>query len=137
MHVRLGRSEDNVNAIVRFRSAALAQSNAAAEPNDIYPLPYALYLFAFDDGAPEPAGMAEFFVYDQAFDRFDDCPYRAALDLERIATLEQVVHVRSLVVQQDKQDTARRLLYESMVSTATELGGRYLSADTAIDLEQL
>jgi hypothetical protein len=135
MQVRLGRSEDNVNAIVRFRSEALVR---CGEPNDIYPLPYAFYLFAFDHGAAEPLGMAEFFFYDQAFDRYDDCPYRQACDLARIACLEQAVHVRSLVVQPNsKQDALRQLLCESIVSIASELGGRCLTADAGIDLAQL
>jgi hypothetical protein len=138
MYVRLGRSEDNVNTIVRFRTEFLARSDAATEPNDVYPLPYAFYLFVFDDGAAEPAGMVEFFFYDQAFDRYDDCPHLEARDAARIAPLEQVVHVRSLVIEQHHQhDALRRFLCESMVCTASELGARYMSADAAIGVAQL
>jgi hypothetical protein len=138
MQVRLGRSEDNVNTIVRFRTEFLARSAAATGPNDVYPLPYAFYLFVFDDGAAEPTGMAEFFFYDQAFDHYDDCPYREARDTVRIAPMEQVVHVRSLVVQQHhKQDALRRSLCESMASIGSELGARYMSADAGIGVAQL
>jgi hypothetical protein len=87
-------------------------------------------LFVWDGVKTEPIGMAEFFFYDQAYDSYSACSHSQALDLERVASLDRIIHVRSIAVGDCNNQTAVLLrLRESIVKIAGKLGGRYLTAN--------
>lgn len=130
MRVSLARAEDYRGVIVRFRTELCRRMAFAAAEFDVEPLPYAFYVFVWDGVETEPIGMVEFFFYDQAYDSYSACPHRLALDLERAASLDRILHVRSVIVGDcDNQTAVLQRLGESIVKIAGKLGGRYLTAD--------
>lgn len=133
MRATIGRAEDYRGTIVKFRTQLSRQIGFAASCRDAEPLPYAFYLFAWDESDSEPLGMLEFFFYDQAFDSYADCPYAQAFDLEHIVPMDRIVHVRSLVVNEgEHQPALLQCLSETLAAAASELGARYLTADAAL-----
>jgi hypothetical protein len=133
MRATLGRAEDYRGSIVKFRTQLSRQIGFAASCRDAEPLPFAFYLFAWDESDSEPSGMLEFFLYDQAFDSYADCPYAQVFDLEHIAPMDRIVHVRSLVANDGEHQSALlQCLSEALAAVANELGARYLTADAAL-----
>jgi hypothetical protein len=130
MRVSLARAEDYRGIIVRVRTELCRRMVFSATEFDAEPLPYAFYLFVWDGVKTEPIGMAEFFFYDQAYDSYSACSHSQALDLERVASLDRIIHVRSIAVGDCNNQTAVLLrLRESIVKIAGKLGGRYLTAN--------
>ena len=138
MRITLQRAEDNLDVVTELLTVFRAKTAASTERKHVDPLPYAFYLLAFprEDGKPED--MVEFFFLDQAFDFYKDCPYPQVATLSQLAPLSQVVHVRSVII--NNQNNGRevvRLLGESLIFIASTLGARYLTASTGIDLTWL
>jgi hypothetical protein len=130
MRISLARAEDYRGVIVRFRNELCRRMALGAVKFDAEPLPYAFYVFVWDNVETEPIGMAEFFFYDQAYDSYSACSHSQALDLERVASLDRIIHVRSIAVgDYDNRTAVLQRLSESIVKIAGKLGGRYLTAN--------
>ncbi len=138
MQVTLQRAEDNTKVVTHFLTACREKAERPMAYENPVPLPYAFYLLAFDHKRVEPAGMVEFFFYDQAFDCYHDCPYPQAFHLSRLAPMGHVVQVRNLIVDASENRAALiRLLVDSMTFIARALGARYLTASEGIDFAAL
>ncbi len=130
MRATFGRAEDYRGSIVKFRTQLGRQIGFASATRDCEPLPYAFYVFAWSGGNPEPAGMLEFFFYDQAFDSYADCPFSQAFDLEHVAPMDRIVHVRSLVASSGANEAASlRILGNALASICRTFGARFLTAE--------
>jgi hypothetical protein len=128
MRAILGRAEDFRGTIVRFRGKLSHQIGFCSA--DTAPLPYAFYLFASESRDTEPTAMAEVFFYDQAFDSYATCTHAEAFDLERLAPLDRVIHLRSLVATDAEGRAALlRCLGQAIAQLAKHLGARYLTAE--------
>jgi hypothetical protein len=130
MHATLGRAEDYRDTIVRFRTTLGRQIGFAKSCADPAPLPYAFYLFAWDASGAEPSAMAELFFYDQAFDSYSACPHAEAFDLEHLAPMDRVIHLRSLVGDEcEHRAELLRCLGQAITQLARCLGTRFMTAD--------
>ncbi len=130
MRITLGRAEDYRGVILRLRTELCRRKAFSATEFDAEPLPYAFYVFVWCGVETEPIGMAEFFFYDQAYDSYSACSHRLAFDLEHLASLDRILHVRSIAIGDCEGQTAViRWLSKSIVKIAGKLGARYLTAD--------
>jgi hypothetical protein len=132
MRAMLGRAEDYRGTIMRFRAELGRKIGFAHQGADCEPLPFAFYLFVEASGAndAELCGMAELYFYDQAFDSYANCPHAEAFDLERLAPLDRVIHLRSLVVADGEHRSALlACLGQAVARLARRFGARYLTAE--------
>ena len=130
MRATLGRAEDYRGTIARLRTKLSRQIGFANSCTDPAPLPYAFYLFAWDACDAEPGAMAELFFYDQAFDSYAACAYAEAFDLEHLAPMDRVIHLRSLVADDGENRAASlRCLGQAVAQLAQCLGARYMTAN--------
>lgn len=130
MRATLGRAEDYCGTITRFRAKLGRQIGFANSCADPAPLPYAFYLFAWNASDAEPNAMAELFFYDQSFDSYAACAHAEAFDLEHLAPMDRVIHLRSLVTD-DSENRAEllRCLGEAITQLSLCLGTSHMTAD--------
>ncbi|HET9956735.1 MAG TPA: hypothetical protein VFQ61_19705, partial [Polyangiaceae bacterium] len=132
-HIELCGAERERAAIRAFRedicrTIRLEVGGPAAEPLD-----YGSYLFLFAEGETQPAGMVEFFFYDQAFAAFSDAVYSQAADLGTYGSLADLVHLRSVILEVGIRHT-RVFVYlmAATVLVTQRLGATHLTAGTGI-----
>jgi hypothetical protein len=131
MNVILQRAGEHDAYIRRSRTEICGLIGLQPEGHAVEPVPYGLYLFVFDDGS-EPAGMAEFYFYDE--DDYRRCFYDGSRELKAIAPLSELIHVRSLYMGSEKRKSIRFLyLVAALVDVAHALGARYMTAGTSVD----
>ena len=131
MKITTASAKGNEQAIIHFRRQICARIGLDPDGAFVQPLPHATYLFGYqiDDG--EPVGMIEFFHYNHAFRSFADSPYGKAANLEAFGSLEQLAHVRSLIIEEAHQRSRLfKFLCASMCVVAHRQGARYMTAGT-------
>lgn len=137
-HVELRGAEHEPSAIRAFRqdicrTIRLDPRGPAAEP-----LEYASYLFVFADGEAHPAGMVEFFFFDQAFTSFSDAVYSQAADLSVYGALTELAHLRSVILERGVRHTRLfAYLMAAMVLVTHGLGAKHLTAGTGVHNEAI
>lgn len=115
------------------RTVGLDPEGPAADP-----LPYATYLFVYPPAGrvgevSEPAGMVEFFLYDQAFDSYESAPYSEAANLAELAPMGQMAHLRSVILAEQYRKTRLfQYLLMAMALTAFRMGARFMTAGTGL-----
>jgi hypothetical protein len=132
MFIKLCRATDYEDVIRDFRREICGRLGLNPNGPGIQPLPHALYIFACDDSHARPSGMAEFFFYDDAFASFSASIYNHACDLSRIAPMHEMIHVRSVIIDQQHRNSKLFLhLSVSLITSAWDLGARYMTAATS------
>lgn len=137
-HIELRGAERQRAAIRAFRRDICRTIHLDVGGPAAQPLDYASYLFLFADGETEPAGMVEFFFYDQAFATFSDAVYSQAADLSAYGSLADLVHLRSVILEPGMRHT--RVFVYLMAATVLvthELGATHLTAGTGIHNEAI
>jgi hypothetical protein len=131
--IELGGAERERSAIHAFRQDICRTVRLDTAGPAATPLDYASYLFVFAGGEPRPAGMVEFFFYDQAFAAFSDAVYSQAAELEAYGTVAELAHLRSVILE-DNQRHTRLFVYlmAAMVIVAHEMGASHLTAGTGV-----
>lgn len=132
-YVTVELPERHHDTIVAFRQEIC--SIIGLDPHGLLtaPLPFAAYLFVYPDQGQAPAGMVEFFFYDQAYDTYAGAPYSQAADLEQIAPMHQMAHVRSVILTAPyRQSRLFQYLCMGMTMAASHMGARFITAGTGL-----
>ena len=132
-HIELRGAEHERAAIRTFRQDICRTIRLDVQGPAAQPLDYASYLFLFANGETHPAGMVEFFFFDQAFASFSDAVYSQAADLAAYGSLADLVHLRSVILEAGIRHT-RVFVYlmAAMVLVTHQLGATHLTAGTGI-----
>lgn len=127
--VRVSHPDEFPEMVREFREDICRCSGSAPVSAEVESIPYALYLFAFTNDDPLPAGMLEFLFLNEVYRR-GKCPkIGLAIVQSGIAPIEDVIHVRSLAVRETKQNSrVLTVLCQSVVDLATSLEARCLTA---------
>ena len=130
MWIKLARKDGYENSIRAFRkqiSTRLGMNpSLTAEP-----LPHAWYVFGFREERALPVGMTEFFFYDDAYETYASSPYNKAYELSTIAPMGEVIHLRSLAIEEEHRNPMLFLrLCAATIEIASNLGARYMTAAT-------
>jgi hypothetical protein len=132
MFIKLSRAANHEDVIRDFRREICCRLGLNPSGPGIQPLPHAVYIFALMEGEARPAGMAEFFFYDDAFASYSASIYNHACDLSRIAPMHEMIHVRSVIIDPQHRNSKLFLhLSVSLITTAWDLGARYMTASTS------
>lgn len=134
MRMTLATAETHADDIVRLRREICSLIHLDPNGRSVHPLPYAAYVFGWEEGVEQPIAMGELFRYDQAFDRFEDAVYSQATDLSRLGSLRELVHIRSMYTAPNRR--SGRLfgyLCVAVAVAARGLGARYATAGTSVD----
>ena len=135
--VRVSLPDEFPEMVREFREDICRCSGSAPVTVEVDSIPYALYLFAFTEDDPIPAGMLEFLFLNEVYRR-GQCPrIGGAVIQSGISPIEDVIHVRSLAVRQTKQNSrVLTVLCQSVVDLATSLEARCLTAASSAGNER-
>ncbi len=76
--------------------------------------------------------MTEFFFYDDAYQSYSASLYNHACDLSQIAPMHEMIHVRSVIIDDARRNSRLFLhLSTSLITTAWDLGARYMTTSTS------
>jgi hypothetical protein len=131
--IELDCAEKNLENIVSFRKEICR--NIGLDENGIAarPLNEAAYLFGYASDNSCPMGMIEFFMYDQLFESYSDAIYSEATDLEKIAPMYKMGHIRSVILHPKYQRSRLFLsMMAAMVKVAHTMGAVYMTAGTGV-----
>ena len=130
MFLELSSAEGHEQEIRAFRQQIGNAMGMRAEGPLLEPLPHAFYLFAYQEHDQPPAGMIEFFFYEDAFASYEKAVYNEAYDLSSIGPMNELVHVRSLVVKDQHRGSLFVHLCSAMIEVSSALSRRYLTVVT-------
>ncbi len=131
--IELRGAEREWSAIRAFRQDICRTIRLDADGPAAQPLDYASYLFVFAKGEAQPAGMVEFFFYDQAFAEFSDAVYSGAADLNAYGSTAELAHLRSVILEGGQRHTRLfAYLMAAMVIVAHGMGASHLTAGTGV-----
>jgi len=139
MKIKICKSKENEETIVKFRKIILEEMKADPEIAANQPLDFAYYLLAYEDNEVEPVGMAEFYFFDQAFNDYSQTPYGETIDLAQFGTISEVTHLRSLIVlpHSKKQILLFSELTQAIAMVSSSVGSKYTTAGTLAEREDL
>lgn len=131
--IELSCAEDHYETIVGFRKEICRNIGLDENGISVSPLKQAVYIFGYIRGEQEPIGMIEIFMYDQIFESYSDSVYSHATDLGKIAPIDKLGHVRSVILLPKYQRTRLfLLLVAGLVLVASSMGALYLTAGTGL-----
>ena len=136
--IALGGAERERSAIRAFRQEICRTIRLDPEGPAAQPIDYASYLFVFDEEESRPAGMVEFFFYDQAFGAFSDAVYSQAADLGAYGSMSELAHLRSVILEDGQRHTRLfAYLMAAMVTVSHGMGASHMTAGTGVHNEAI
>ena len=138
MFIQLSRSPGNEEVIREFRRDICQRIGMSPNGPGVHPLPHAFYLFARENRYSDPAGMIEFFFYDDAFADYSDSVYSQAGDLSQVAPMQEMIHVRSVIIDEAHRNSKMFLhLCAALMATAWDMGARFMTASTSTNYQYI
>jgi hypothetical protein len=114
------------------RRETLRAINFDPHPDLVEPMPYAVYLLAYDETSDAPIGLAEACFLQQHYASIDDVPYAPYCKLQSFCLYPQLSSIRTVYVEPHVR--LHRGLYPklilAMAAIFQSLGSRYAAATT-------
>ena len=136
--IKLKSANENKQTIRKIRKEICRSIGLDVNGLAIEPLDFASYFFGYVCPQQEPVALVEFFMYEQAFISYEDAPYSQATNLEKIAPLNQMGHIRSFFLERPyRKSKLFLLLIATTVKVASQMGAHYITAGTGIDNKEI